>query len=522
VGEDLSFREDFLFWKLAHLLISEHGYRLLQISKSEKEIWLENMESKDNQVIRILLHPLDWSNWLQRDIQLTLANAESVRRQLKKRTIHVFTIYITQYPPVDEYEFRIEKPAIHSKGDQTKVTSVIVDRNNGVQTIENALDTSLHLNLKEEYEEAEIEREKQATLFAVKEKVKSEKALLNNGKPIFTYIFIAIVLIVFVLMEIAGGSTNTATLIDFGAKVNWLILQGEWWRLFTPIFIHIGILHLAMNTLSLYYLGMIVERIYGNFRFLFIYLIAGFFGTLASLLFSTNISAGASGAIFGCLGALLYFGTSYPKLFKRTMGANILLVIVINLLFGFSVSGIDNAGHIGGLVGGFLAAAIVHLPKSKRVLFQVSALIVSVVLVFGSFQFSLANRGKLLDEQTALVLSQNYLQGEEYDEAYKLLNEYNSQNGSTVHTLFQLSFSELKTGRIQKAKEHLHEIIETDPGFHEALYNLSIIYVSEDNMAKAKEYATQALEEQPSNPDYQNLLKEITNLESGGSSALGA
>jgi rhomboid protease GluP len=134
----------------------------------------------------------------------------------------------------------------------------------------------------------------------------------------------------------------------------------------------------------------------------------------------------------------------------------------------------------------------------------------------------LANRGKLLDEQTALILSQNYLQSEEYDEAYKLLNEYNSQNGSTVHTLFQLSFSELKTGRVQEAKEHLHEIIETDPRFHEALYNLSLIYVSEGVLAEAKKYANQALEEQPSNPDYQSLLKKITNLESGGSSALGA
>ena len=518
----MSFREDFLFWKLAHLLLSEHGYRLLQISKGEKEIWLENMESKDNQVIRILLHSLDWSNWLQRDIQLTLANAESVRRQLKKRKIHVFTIYLTPYPPVDEYEFRIEEPVIHPKGDHTKVTSVIGDRNSGIQNIEKALDTSFHLILKEEYEEVEIEREKQATLLAVKEKVKSEKALLNNGKPIFTYILIAIMLIVFVLMEIAGGSTNTATLINFGAKVNWLILQGEWWRLLTPMFIHIGIFHLAMNTLSLYYLGMMVERIYGNVRFLFIYMIAGFFGTLASLLFSTNISAGASGAIFGCLGALLYFGTSHPKLFKRTMGTNIIFVIIINLVFGFSVPGIDNAGHIGGLVGGFLAAAIVHLPKSKRVSFQLTALTVSMVLIFSSFQFSTANRGKLLDEQTTLVLSQNYLQSEEYDEAYKLLNEYNSQNGSTVHTLFQLSFSELKTDRIQEAKKHLHEVIEEDPRFHEALYNLSLIYVSEGALAKAKEYASQALEEQPSNPDYQKLLKEITNLELAGSSALGA
>ena len=97
-----------------------------------------------------------------------------------------------------------------------------------------------------------------------------------------------------------------------------------------------------------------------------IYVVAGIFRTLASLLFSPSISAGASGAIFGCFGALLYFGTIYPSLFKRTMGGNVLIVIAINLIFGFSVPGIDNAGHIGGLIGGYLAAAIVHFPKSTK------------------------------------------------------------------------------------------------------------------------------------------------------------
>ena len=127
----------------------------------------------------------------------------------------------------------------------------------------------------------------------------------------------------------------------------------------------------------------------------------------------------------------------------------------------------------------------------------------------------------MLDEQSALVLAQKYIQSEEYDEAYKFLNEFNSQNGSTVHTLFQLSFSELKTGRIQEAKEHLHEVIEMNPGFHEAFIIYLLIYCNEE-IWPSKGICSQALEKQPSNQDYQNLLNEITNLESGGSSALGA
>ena len=116
-------------------------------------------------------------------------------------------------------------------------------------------------------------------------------------------------------------------------------------------------------------------------------------GSFASLLFSPNISAGASGAIFGLFGALLYFGVTYPKLFFRTMGTNIFFVIGINLVFGFSFSGIDNAGHIGGLIGGFIGAAIAHFPRKKKPFVQASGIVIkysphvwSLSICFHSFR----------------------------------------------------------------------------------------------------------------------------------------
>ncbi|WP_338470249.1 rhomboid family intramembrane serine protease [Niallia sp. XMNu-256] len=518
----LSFREEYLYWRLAHLLIREHGYRFLQLSKSQKEIWLENTEKNDSSFVRIHLHDLDWSNWMQRDIQLTLINGESVRKQLRRRHAHVLNIYVTPYPPVDDYEFRLEKPLVHPKGGKTKVTTIICDRQSGAQQLEELFSSSFDFNLQEDYEQGEIEIEKKAFLLAVEEKIKSEKALLNNGKPIFTYLFIGIQVLIFLLMEFAGGSTNTSVLIQFGAKVNWLILHdGEWWRLFTPIVIHIGLLHLLMNTMALYYLGIMVEKIYGNLRFLFIYLFAGFTGALASLLFSSSISAGASGAIFGCFGALLYFGLIYPKLFKRTMGFNIIILIAVNLIFGFSIPGIDNAGHIGGLIGGFLASAIVHFPNTKKFLYQISAVVLSGFLVTGAIQFSFATPGKFVDEHSALVLAQSYIEKEQFDAAYTILNEFNIENKETVNTLFLLSFSEIKMGKIQEAKTHLYKVIQLKPDFHEAFYNLSIVYYNEENISKAIEYASQALSLQPSNQDYKSWLNEITSSDRE-SSALGA
>ena len=103
----------------------------------------------------------------------------------------------------------------------------------------------------------------------------------------------------------------------------------------------------------------------------------------------------------------------------------------------------------------------------------------------------------------ALILGQTYIENEEFDEAYSILNEYNDYHHNTVNTLFLLSFTEIKTGRVEEAKNHLHEVIEIKPNFHEAYYNLSLLYYSEENFPKAEEYARVALEKQPSNKDYQ-------------------
>src|SRR4051812_15843301 len=162
------------------------------------------MENKEAQVIRILLHNLDWSSWMQRDIQMTLENGESIRKQLKKRFINVINIYVTPYPPVDDYQFRIEKPLLHPKGEKTKLTSVISDRQNGVKDIETVIGSSIPIEWKDEYDKNDVEGEKQDALALANKKAKSEKALFENGKPFYTYIFIAIQIIVFLLMEAAG------------------------------------------------------------------------------------------------------------------------------------------------------------------------------------------------------------------------------------------------------------------------------------------------------------------------------
>lgn len=126
-------------------------------------------------------------------------------------------------------------------------------------------------------------------------------------KPLLSWIVLALNIIVWLLMTLGGGSTDIRVLVHFGAKVPWLVAGGEYWRLFTAIFLHIGFLHLAFNSYALYSLGPQVETLYGRNRFLMIYLLSGLAGSVASYVLSASVSAGASGAIFGLVGALTVY-----------------------------------------------------------------------------------------------------------------------------------------------------------------------------------------------------------------------
>ena len=190
-------------------------------------------------------------------------------------------------------------------------------------------------------------------------------------RPLFTYIFFGVNILIFVLMALAGGSMNEPTLLAFGAKHNAEIAQGQWWRFLTPIFIHIGMLHLLFNSYALWIVGPQVEKLYGPARFVILYVVTGIAGVYGSYHYKPLfISAGASGAIFGLFGVLLVFGIRYrnsiPPFFRRAVGTGVLPVIAINLFIGFTVKEIDNSAHIAGLLAGAALAALVPFQKPNE------------------------------------------------------------------------------------------------------------------------------------------------------------
>jgi membrane associated rhomboid family serine protease len=230
-------------------------------------------------------------------------------------------------------------------------------------------------------------------------------------KPVVSYVLLAIMVIFWVMTLviaairepvdifdwfgslILGARAHQDALVDLGAKVNFLVDQGQHWRLVAPIFLHFGLLHMLFNGYALYLLGRLIENLYGRRRFLVIFFFSGIASIVASYYGSANISVGASGALFGLLGAGTVVGYKHrdeiPPIFRRFFGRGLIPWILLNLALGFVITGIDNYAHIGGLIAGALVSLSLKAridpdkpePKLNRAVLSVLA--VGIVAVFG-------------------------------------------------------------------------------------------------------------------------------------------
>ena len=189
-----------------------------------------------------------------------------------------------------------------------------------------------------------------------------DRLFARMSQPWLTIIIIAINAVVFAALVLAGGNLlrlDSAHLIAAGALYGPAVLQGEYWRLASAMFLHGGLLHIALNMFALWQAGSLVERLFGHKRFLILYLGAGLVGAITSLWWKpTVLSVGASGAIFGVYGALLGYllgaREAMPLSLMRELRSSALAFVGFSLFAGFAMPGIDNAAHVGGLIGGFL------------------------------------------------------------------------------------------------------------------------------------------------------------------------
>ena len=349
-------KKEELVMKLLHYFITERGYNPVIIRGVKDEIWLENLED-DYKIVRIVSGYIHNNEQFKFDIFKTKSLLKSIKKKTLSFKINALSIFVNLGDNVDISKFddtpNIKFANIHKEDDLKKYRFVISafpditkDMNFKEKGLELFLKITNDINKKNE------------------DDARMNENVFKPKKPIITYILIAINVLVFIL-----SMFNENILLNFVVNRELIVNIGQYYRLFTGMFLHSGIIHLLFNMYALYIIGMQLESFLGKWKYLVVYLLSGLGASMLSIFFSNSFSVGASGAIFGLMGALLYFGYHYRVYLDSVVKSQIIPLIVLNLILGFTLSGIDNWAHVGGLVSGILATMAVGV-KYKSTKFE--------------------------------------------------------------------------------------------------------------------------------------------------------
>ncbi len=360
---------DLLVMRIIHYFVTKKNYNPVILHGINDEIWLENLD-EPYKIIRIVNHYIHNNEQLLLD-QFKL---KKILNKLKAKTLSFKLTSFSIYTDLgDTVDLKKDSP----------VNEIFIK---DLSDFDNPDILKIFPDLDKEalYDEEGIELFMKITNeINIKNTAKAKRAeeLFTPKKPWITYLIMGICIITFLLMYVFGnGSEDNLTLLKFGANLDVLTKRGEYYRILTCIFLHIGIVHLLLNMYSLYIIGPQVESFYGKIKYLFIYLYSGICGSILSLAFSNNvISAGASGAIFGLLGSLLYFGYHYRVYLGNVIKSQIIPVILVNLFIGFITPGIDNFAHIGGLIGGVIASMICGVKDKHNKIDRINGMILGII-----------------------------------------------------------------------------------------------------------------------------------------------
>lgn len=367
---------DELVMKLLHFFITEQGYSPIVLHGAKNEIWLENLD-ENYQIIRIV------SNYIHNEEQLNfdLFRTKKIVQKIKQKTMsfHLSTLslFVNLGDNVDIQPYthmnHVYCAGIQTVRDLKKYDFIINEFPN----------ITKNTNFKEKGMELFLKITKDISDKNENESLKAEE-VFKKKTPYVTYGIIIINVLLFLATYLFGnGSNDIITLLNFGANYGPLVRVGEIYRLVTCAFLHAGILHLFLNCYALYIIGSQIESFLGKVKYILVYLFSALTGSMLSIIFSDSISIGASGAIFGLFGSLLYFGYHYRVYLGTVIRSQIIPLLLLNLVLGFMLNGMDNAAHIGGLVGGLLMTMALGIKYKSSKSEKINGIVISsIYLIF--------------------------------------------------------------------------------------------------------------------------------------------
>lgn len=344
--------------KLLHYFIIEKNYNPIILQGVEDEIWLENLD-EDYKIIRIVSGRIHNNEQFAFDKFKTNRIMKKIKKKTLSLKLNVFSIFLNLGDNVTD-ELNENPNAVCVKIDaesdfeeNSEIKKAFPDLDKKMQFTEQGMDLFMKIT-------GDINKHNREDATRV-EKIFKPKI------PVMTYILIAINIVIYIF---GVFFTNYDVFLNVFSIHGPSIRAGQYYRLLTGIFIHSDIFHILFNCYALYILGSQIESFFGKVKFTIIYLFSGLIGALFSMSFGGNYaSVGASGAIFGLMGSLLYFGYYYRVYLGNVVKSQIIPLIVANLVIGFISPGIDNYAHIGGLLGGILITIALGV-KDKSTLFE--------------------------------------------------------------------------------------------------------------------------------------------------------
>jgi membrane associated rhomboid family serine protease/tetratricopeptide (TPR) repeat protein len=315
--------------------------------------------------------------------------------------------------------------------------------------------------------------------------------------PVATYTLIGVCVVVFLLETLAGGSENNQVLLNFGASSRPDFLRGEYWRLVMPMFLHIGVWHIAVNMLALYLLGPMLERVYGYGRYSLIYVLAGMGSSALSIMRTGDLAAGASGAIMGVAGAMLVTGFLHPAVvphrWKRVFGRDLLIVLVAQMIFDYSVKWIDHWGHLGGLITGAVLALIIAPPSMESAgIYSLEERPSQAVVVIPIAIVALAMGATYQHYRTSLLVGKLLQQGaslqaaHQDDQARKVFEQAAKQAPENEQPREALGALDLAEKKFPDAIREYQQALRLNPTSLDAPFGLAEAYQESGDSAEAQ------------------------------------
>lgn len=363
---------DVIVMKLLHYFMVNEDYNQVIVHGANNELWLEAIGRK-YRIIRLV------SSYIHNDEQLKLDNykAKTVSNRIKKKTLSMSMSVLNIYTNLgDNVTLEYDE----------NMTNISVGKDSDLKQYKFLLE--LYPELFDKY----MFGEKGNDLFMkitsdINEKnninMKQAKDVFEKKRPVVTIALMTICIIMFICRFFVGANLLNST---FACIPFYIVNDNELYRIITSLFLHADILHLMFNMYALYVVGPQIEDFFGKWKYFFIYMAAGIMGNLLSLVIINSPTIGASGAIFGLLGAMIYFGYYHRVYLGDVIKSQILPLILINLIIGFSSTGIDNAAHIGGLIGGVVAAMAVGVKYKTTKVDKINGVIIlSILITFLSY-----------------------------------------------------------------------------------------------------------------------------------------